>query len=268
MALTSDADDEKAARTAHQRASVVHKSLGLRRHHSDALRAADAVLLWILYGRQFGPTAVPFLAKDAGILLDWPGVVPYDIVGDMRTSFLELALQAAPSTLADKVAKWVEQQFPSELPEGVHAALETLGVRYALLIHTWSGLRLVHAPRKSDGVALFTTLPRVKGDLIPFLSAQISVDAAGGVHAAEWDPARPRSAQALTWLVGPLRLVSAGCTPNCKLELDEGLRPLSAMLRVTCAIPPGAQLALHDVPQFFGERLNKLICVHPVRCTP
>ena len=116
-------DDTKEYLRRRQSVQVVSKSLSLRRHHCNALRAADAVLMWVLYGAMFGPAAVPFLARDCGLLLDSPQVVRYDVVADIRTAFLRLAQEGPLAELPERMERWVMEEFSSDLPTGVPLCL-------------------------------------------------------------------------------------------------------------------------------------------------
>lgn len=212
----------------------VHANVTRRRHQADLLWEANNLLLWILY------VTTPHLREYEGRVLIRDGICSLvhtlDADGKLsegwRQSFLAFAVCASVGELPRQVANWVKCSFAtSNLSEGITNAIITyvtifirmcltccgrMGIRYALLVHVQSDVRLDPMPDDHYGFAMFTRIARRKGDILVFLTGHISSDAAGGAAAREYDNDRPRAGQPLRWLLGPIRFVWAGCAPNCE----------------------------------------------------
>lgn len=159
-----------------------------------------------------------------------------------------------------------------------------MAVRYALASHPHALVNVAPVADSAHPLGLFTLVARSKGDVMPFVTGQVSMGARDGL-ARDYVPNRPRDAQHLRWLLGPLRFAWASCTPNCtvrdlpnryctcshgvtlKIDVDwqpsagaQGARPAAAKLRAIRDIPAGAQLVTNLEPEYFGELYFEVQC--------
>lgn len=94
-----------------------------------------------------------------------------------------------------------------------------MATRYALFLHADSEVRLVAIKGSRHGFGLFTRSARRQGELIVFVTGQISTGAGRGGKAYKYDDTMPRDEQPLRQLLGPIRFAWAACIPNCKVSL-------------------------------------------------
>lgn len=88
-------------------------------------------------------------------------------------------------------------------------------LRYAVMEHADSGLRVEPDADHPVGFAVYTTVPRYQGDVLACASAHIARDAGDRVRPRRWFDGRP-SREDRKWLLGPARFALFACSPARK----------------------------------------------------